>query len=82
MHNTPRRVSRPYRERQEEAMAYIRRSIEATGKFPTKTSLARSLGMRSPQSAREMLERLMISGYLRRKRIPKVGWMYEVTEKE
>lgn len=84
-----RTVTRPHRERQAEALTYIRRCVEATGKMPTKNGLARALGMRSPSSAREMLERLTISGHLRRVNstidgddgIRRYGWQYELTEK-
>lgn len=75
-------VTRPYKDRQAEAMMFIRRAVKATGKFPTKNAIARAMGVRSAQSARDMLERLTIAGHLRRVKVPKVGYMYELARED
>ena len=59
-------AERPYRDRQAEVLMYIRRCVDATGKFPTKAAITRAMGARSQQAARDMLERLTIAGHLNR----------------
>ena len=74
-------VTRPYRDRQAEALAYIREHVRVTGNFPTKVGIARAIGAKNPSSARDMLERLTANGHLKRVRIPHDGYTYELVEK-
>lgn len=81
-------AERPYRDRQAEAMMYIRRHIEATGKFPTRNALARAIGAKGQHAARDMLERLTIAGHLHRVHADmdtpegkRQGFVYELARK-
>lgn len=81
-------AERPYRDRQAEVMMFIRRCLDATGKFPTKAAIQRAMGAKSPSAARDMLERLTIAGHLNRVHTDldtpegkRTGFVYELARK-
>ena len=83
----PKRTPRSQSNRQAEALLRIKEHVEMTGKFPTKNWIARAMGFRNPQSSRDMLEALVIRGWINRvaetRSGKNYGWRYElINEKE
>lgn len=72
---------RPYRERQQELMAFIRYYVAETGAFPTQARISRQMEWASLETARHALERLVVTGDLRRERVGN-GYRYEIVERK